>query len=144
MTGLSVAVVARIEMRGGTPQEVEGYRKALEIALGQVVESAGRDEPESEESKPAEGVTKSPAVTGFLGGKHNAVRTTEWNGLRRGDLVRVVGEKGQFRFMYHHRDDKQGEYVEVAGPMVRYRGQLLAEQERSLRVDRIIMPHRRR
>jgi hypothetical protein len=131
MTGMSVAVVARIELRGrGTKEELNGYRDALKVALGEVVTGDGS----ATAVEPA--VTKSPAVTGFLE-KRGAVRVTEWEGLRRGDRVKLQGEKGTFMFLFHHRDDHQ-EYVEVSGPVAQVRGQLRGRQLRSVRPERII------
>jgi DNA-binding XRE family transcriptional regulator len=42
-------------------------------------------------------------------------RAQSWNGMNRGDPVRVQGQSGTFRFVYHHVDPTQ-EYIEVYGP----------------------------
>lgn len=138
MTGMSVAVVARVETKGGTPVEVGKYRDALKIALGEVV--APNDEEGQTAAVPV--VTKSPAVTGFLE-RNNAIRLTDWEGLRRGDVVKLEGEKGTFRFLFYHEDDHQ-RYVEVSGPLVRYRDQTRGSQLRSVRPERIIRTRGRR
>jgi transcriptional regulator with XRE-family HTH domain len=33
-----------------------------------------------------------------------AVRSFAWRGLKRGDLCRVRGVRGRFKFMFHHQD----------------------------------------
>lgn len=141
MTGFSVAVVARIEMRGGTAAEVNKYREALMIALGQVVTS----EPEEEPEVPP--VTKSPAVTGFFNDRYNSRTYTEWDGIKRGDLVRITNEQGQFKFMSYHIDDRgspDGEWIDVCGPVVRYRDQLRGTRIRSFAIDRLVRSGKKR
>jgi transcriptional regulator with XRE-family HTH domain len=136
LTEISVAKIARIENTGrGTPEELNAYRSALKIALGEVVSD---DDQETTTVNPA--VTQSPAVTGFLGG--GVVRLTEWNGLRRGDVIALVGEKGRFKFLFYHEDDHQC-YVEVSGPLTSYRGHVTGRQLRSVRPDKVIIQRRR-
>lgn len=135
MTNISVAKIARIELKGtGTDAELDSYRDALKIALGEVVENSG-----SEPKKPIP--TSSPPLTGFVG--NGAVRLTEWNGIRNGDIVKISGEDGNFKFLFFHQDDHQS-YVEVSGPLVRYRDSLRGTRLRSIRPERIKTSGRRR
>lgn len=132
--GISVAKIARVELKGtGTDEEIKAIRDALKIALGEVL--VGGD-PEPAEPAP----TQSPAITGFIG---DAVRVTEWNGLSRGDIVKIKGEDGNFRFLFYHQDDHQ-QYVEVSGPLVRYRDAVRGTRLRSIRPERIIRTGRTR
>lgn len=59
-----------------------------------------------------------------------AIRLLDWNGIANGDLVKVKGEQGTFRFWFHHKDETQ-EYVEVIG------GKGGHMQRRSFSPDRI-------
>jgi hypothetical protein len=139
MTGLSVAVVARIELKGrGTDVELDSVRDALKAVLGSVVTGA---DPKTAKTGKTTVPTKAPPITGYVG--DGAVRVTEWNGVERGDIVQLKGEKGNFRFLYLHRDNHQ-EYVEVSGPLSSYRGQLRGRQLRSVKPERVIARKRRR
>jgi hypothetical protein len=142
MTGISVAKVARIELTGrGTDEELDLYRGALKGVLGDVLvgsdPTAHDGDGDGPATTPRTPATSSPALTGI--GSDGSVRTTEWNGLTRGDHVRVQGLDGQFKFLYHHVDDHQ-EYVELSGPLTRYRDQIVGRQQRSIRPERIIIP----
>lgn len=64
----------------------------------------------------------------------DVVRSTEWNGIRRGDEVLVKGIRGVFRFLYYHQDASQ-EYVEVYGPAHK-------PKERSLNPSLVKAAHR--
>lgn len=143
MTGISVAKIARIELKGtGTDEELEAYRSALKVVLGDVLDSGdpgvhtGVGPDGSRVAPVAEAPTASPAITGL--GSDGSIRTTEWNGLRRKDLVRVRGLDGQYMFLFYHKDDRQ-EYVEVSGPVVRYRGELRGTRIRDFVPERIIL-----
>lgn len=138
-TGLSVAVIARIELRGNATEEELGLlRGALQIGLGEVVMGEHSDEPVPAAVTPA--VTSSPAVTGFL--PEGTIRVTAWEGLSRGDLVKVTGEKGRYKFLYYQQGSR-GEHVEVSGPVVKRDGRIIGERLRSFRPERIIRPQRK-
>ena len=138
-TGLTVAVIARIELRGNATEEELGLiRGALQIGLGEVVMGEHSDEPEAAAAIPA--VTPSPAVTGFL--PEGTIRITSWEGLSRGDLVKVADEKGRFKFLYHQSGPK-GEHVELSGPVSKRQGRLVGERLRSIRPERIIRSSRK-
>lgn len=46
----------------------------------------------------------------------DVVRSPNWNGITRGDEVKVTGIRGKFHFLFHHQDPAQV-YVEVYGPI---------------------------
>lgn len=120
-TGLTLHRIAVIEQGKRPPEahEVEAIRQVLRSELTDVLVQTGEHEviviPEEE------------------------VRSGSWNGVQRGDEVKITGEKGRFRFLYHHRDDHQ-EYVQVFGPVAgsvpRARNPK-ASHERSVRPDRV-------
>ncbi len=137
--GLSVAVIARIELRGNaTAGELDLIREALQIALGEVVMGEHSDDPVTAAGNPA--VTPSPVVTGFL--PEGTVRVSAWEGLKHGDLVKVSGEKGRFKFLYHSVSP-QDEHIGLSGPVVRREGRLIGERLRCIRPERIIRPPRK-
>lgn len=137
MTGISVAKVARIELKGtGTEEELSAYRKALLNALGDAV-GAQPARPESP-AKTKKLESRSPNVSGHF--DDGSVRVTHWNGLERGDLVQLVGDKSgkRYKFLFHHTyPDERGEYVEVSGPVVRIHGEPHGTRLRSIKPERI-------
>jgi transcriptional regulator with XRE-family HTH domain len=68
--------------------------------------------------------------------KDGAHRSYEWRGLRHGDVVRVKGLRGRYKFLYHHLDDRQ-EYVEISGPLTRVDGRVIGTAMHSVTPDRI-------
>lgn len=97
-TGLTVYKIHQIETckRPATDEEVTALK---EVLLDQLNEVLTTGETAAILDEPADDV----------------IRSTEWNGLRRGDEVLVKGMKGVFHFLYYHQDATQ-EYVEVYGP----------------------------
>lgn len=43
-----------------------------------------------------------------------ATRLVDWNGISHGDVIRVKGLEGTFKFLFHHSDARQ-EYVQLYG-----------------------------
>lgn len=145
MTGISVAKVARIEIKGtGTEEELSAYRSVLMGALGEALGASDDPIPPPPKKGKAKVETRSPSVSGHF--SDGSVRTTHWMGLERGDTVELLGEgKKKFRFLYHHQyPDDRGDYVEVSGPLVRYNGGIHGTQCRSVRPDRVKIHNKRR
>lgn len=122
-SGLTVAKLAAVETGRRPPSDVElaELRRVLFDELEQVLEESGEhpvvqaDEvvETTIEVAPADIPTVETEVD--MPGGIKATRSTEWNGMKAGDQVRVRGERGVFTFIFHHRDPRQ-EYVEVYGP----------------------------
>lgn len=98
-SGLTISRICRIEKGQHIP--TSGESELIErTLLGTLEETLDDEVPlKVDLTKSWEGVT----------------RTGSWKGIQRGDLVRVTGESGLFRFSYHHKDDHQ-EYIGVFGP----------------------------
>lgn len=62
---------------------------------------------------------------------------TEWNGLTRGDLVKIEGEQGEFKFMHAAVKDGVVDYVALVG------GTRGDRQWRAIQPDRIKTPKKR-
>lgn len=136
-TGLTVYQIAVIEQGRRDPRENE--TDALQRVLRQELEHTL---VETGENPVIDDVAVDVAV-------EIQVRSAEWNGIRRLDEVRVAGESGRFRFLFHHKDDNQ-EYVQVFGPVpgsVPRSRSPRAPHERSVTTDRVApatLPRRRR
>lgn len=142
LTGISEAKIARIELKGtGTQEELDAVRAALRNQLGVAVGATDApipNPPKKREPKVEPAPTNSPSLTGHL--PDGARRYTEWNGLKRGDLFQIRGERGRFRFVYYHEDDHQ-RYVECSGPVTRYHDRTLGRQQRSVVPERVVIPN---
>lgn len=107
MIGRTVAQVARIETSGPRPDEYDGLEELLRKA-GVVA----ADEPESS-SDPEFELPDPPASEGAPGDPDAQVVSTEWRGIKKGQVVKIDGEVGKrFRFGYHLKSPAQ-EYVSV-------------------------------
>lgn len=122
-TGLTLSAVAVIEQGKRQPREEERevIQRVMLEQLGRVLEETG-EHPVIEVNE------------------EELARTGAWNGFRRGDDVKVHGEKGTFKFLYYYRDDTQ-EYVQVFGPIpgsVPRSRNPRAAHERSVRPARVL------
>lgn len=118
-SGLQYHEVTSVErqLRRVREHEVQAITKALGMQLEEAHEEANVQ----------------AAGTEHMLNPRNAVRSTEWRGLSKGENCRVKGLHGVFHFMYHHVDDAQ-EYVQVYGPVS---GRNPLSMLRSVRVDRL-------
>lgn len=100
-TGLTLYKIHQIETgkRSPTTDELAVLKSVLLDQLNEVLVNTG----------------ETPAIVINEDQPDDVVRSSEWNGIRRGDPVRVKELRGIFRFLFHHQDASQ-EYVEVYGP----------------------------
>lgn len=125
---LSHLAVVEQGKRPASEEESILFKRVLLEALGRVMDSEVPDgEPEAAVTVQGDGAT----------------RSYEWNGFRRGDACKVVGERGVFTFQYHHMDDHQ-EYVEVSGPRQMVQGRAIGWKQRSFATDRIVPTRKRK
>lgn len=117
--GLTISAIATVEMGKRPPTERE-VRLITSVLLNVLEETLDKPRPVDLSKGTAEGV----------------IRTGEWNGIRRGDPVKVRGEKGTFRFIFHHIDDTQ-EYLEVYGPVFTASKNPHVPARRSFKPDRV-------
>jgi transcriptional regulator with XRE-family HTH domain len=117
--GLTISAIATIEVGRRPPTERE-RRLITEVLLNTLEETLDAPQPVSLVKGLPEGVT----------------RIGEWNGIRRGDPVKVRGEKGTFRFLYLHQDPTQ-EYLEVFGPVFSSKKNPHAPARRSFLPERV-------
>jgi len=136
--GLHLSQVAVIERghREPRPDEVEAIQRVLMQNLNDVLHQTG-EHPAIVDAQEAEPVAEEVAPQVDVGA---------WNGLRRGDEVRITDENGWFTFLYYHQDEKQ-EYVQLYGPIpgsyARSR-RPKAPGQRSVRPERVILPLRKK
>lgn len=110
--GLTIAQVARIETRGPKEGELEGLGQLLAKAGVTVADDPTADPPESS-SDPEFELPDPPVSEGGPDDPDRRVVSTEWRGIKRGQVVKIDGETGKrFRFGYHFRSPVQ-EYVSV-------------------------------
>jgi transcriptional regulator with XRE-family HTH domain len=117
--GLTISAIATIEVGRRPPTDRE-RRLITEVLLNTLEETLDAPKPVSLIKGLPEGTT----------------RVGEWNGIRRGDPVKVRGIKGTFRFLYLHRDETQ-EYLEVFGPVFTASKNPHAPARRSFETDRV-------
>lgn len=128
-TGLTLSAIAVIEQGKREPRDEE-----REVIQRVMLEQLGRTIIETGEHPIIEINEEELARIGV------------WQGLRRGDDVKIHGEKGLFKFLYYFKDDTQ-EYVQVFGPIpgsVPRARKPKASHERSVRPARIIDPREKR
>lgn len=117
--GLTISRIAMIEMGKRVPTDVE-IRMITSVLLNTLEETLDAPRPVDLTKGLPEGVT----------------RTGQWNGINRGDPVKVRGLKGTFRFIFHHVDPTQ-EYLEVFGPVFTASKNPHAPARRSFKPDRV-------
>lgn len=138
--GLHLSQVAVIERghREARPDEVEAIQRVLRAQLGDVMRQTGEHlAVQVDDDLPVDQPPPEPKV-----------EVGAWNGLRRGDEVRLTDESGWFKFLFFHDDeDESKQYVQLFGPLpgtVARSRRPKAPAQRSVRPARVILPHKKR